>query len=146
MTPLETAVFATRLIVVSAALLLGPGLLMIAMLRIKAEWPEKITLAFALSYCWILALSIIVPLFGWTADAAALLTALLLATLGVVALRDRVRSTLALPDTADILLVAVIFAGASAAWIIESPFTGEEALDLASISRFADGGPISFDN
>src|SRR4030095_6046313 len=29
---------------------------------------------------------------------------------------------------------------------IEPPFTGEEALDMAPVSRFADGGPITFDN
>ena len=38
------------------------------------------------------------------------------------------------------------WSAAVAAWIIEPPFTGEEALDLASISRFADGGPITFSN
>ena len=31
-------------------------------------------------------------------------------------------------------------------WTIEPPIGGEEALDLASASRFADGGPITLDN
>ena len=146
MTSFEIALVATRLAVVSAALLLGPGLLLLMKLRVKAEWPEKITLAFALSYSWLLLLSILVPLFGWTADAAALLTALLLATLGVAAFRGRAQTGLARPDAAGALLIVVIAVAAAAAWVIESPFTGEEALDFASISRFADGGPISFDN
>ena len=48
------------------------------------------------------------------------------------------------PDA--LLIAAVVLAGALAGWVIEPPITGEEALDLASLSRFADGGPITFDN
>jgi hypothetical protein len=146
MTSPEIALFATRLVVVSAALLLGPGVLLLVILRVKVEWPERITLAFAASYCWLLLLSMLVPLFGWTADSAALLTVLLLFSLGVAAVRRGGRTRLAPPDAAGALLIAVTLLAAPAAWMIESPFTGEEALDFASISRFADGGPISFDN
>jgi hypothetical protein len=45
-----------------------------------------------------------------------------------------------------VLLAMLVVIGALAGWIIEPPFTGEEALDLASLSRFADGGRITFEN
>ena len=146
MTRLEQTLLAARLIGVSAALLLGPGLLLVSALRVKTEWPERITLALALSYCWIFALSILVPLLGWTADAAALLTALLLIGVGVAAVRARRPHAGLAAGPADFLLIVVVIAAAAAAWVIESPFTGEEVLDLASISRFADGGAISMTN
>jgi hypothetical protein len=44
------------------------------------------------------------------------------------------------------LLVVVAIVGATAAWVIEPAFTGEEVLDLASIGRFADGGAVSLSN
>jgi hypothetical protein len=147
MTPLEIALLAGRLLGVSAALLLAPGLLLLTLLRVEAEWPERVAIAFALSYCWIFALSIALPVFGWNADAAALLTVLLLAALAGAVVRRRGRRRAAPSSSGcDLLLVSVVVASAAAAWVIESPFTGEEVLDLASISRFADGGAISFAN
>jgi hypothetical protein len=143
MTRLEQTLLAARLIGMSTALLLGPGLMLLAALRVKTEWPERITLALALSYCWIFALSILVPLLGLTADGAALLTAMLLVALGIAAARRHPRIRVARPGPSDIVLIAVAVIAAAAAWVIESPFTGEEVLDLTSISRFADGGTIS---
>jgi len=43
-------------------------------------------------------------------------------------------------------MAAVIIACAVCAGVIEPPFTGEEALAMASVSRFADGGPITLDD
>jgi hypothetical protein len=146
MTRVEIVLFAARLIGVSVALLLVPGLLLLSTLRVRTEWPERVAVAFALSYGWIFVLSILVPLAGWTADAAAVLTILVIFGLGGAALRRRVDPSLAPSQPFYWLLIAVIVALAFAAWVIESPFTGEEVLDLASIARFADGGPISFFN
>jgi len=147
MTELETALLAARLVGVSAALLLAPGLLLLAVLGTATEWPERIVLAFSLSYCWVFVLSIAVPILGWNADAAAVVTLIVLATLGIIVIRRRVPTHPARSlDGFDCLLGAVAIAGAIAAWFIEPSFTGEEALDLASISRFADGGAISFNN
>ena len=147
MTELETALLAARLVGVSATVLLAPGLLLLAVLGAPAYWTEHIVLAFSLSYCWIFALSIVVPVFGLNVDAAVVLTLTALAVLGVVAFRRRSRLRFARSlDRWDLLLAGLVLAAAVAAWIIEPSFTGEEALDLASISRFADGGPISFSN
>ena len=147
MTSLEIALFAARLFAVSAALLLAPGLLLLSALHVETDRPERITLAFVLSYCWIFALSIAVPLFGWSADAAALLSVVLLVALGIVAVRRRgPRRAVQRWSRFDILLVVLVVAASAAAWVIESPFTGEEVLELAPISRFADGGAISFAN
>jgi len=117
-------------------------------------------LAFTLSYSWVFILSIIVPLCGWTVDYAGVLTLMLLLGSGsVAALRVRAGHAsivpLSLPPESqpvassriEILLVAfVVVASAAAGWVIEPAFTGEEALDLASLSRFADGGTITFEN
>src|SRR5687767_4159088 len=147
MTDVGTALLAARLISVSVALLVAPGLLLLSVLRADAEWPERIVLAFSLSYCWVFLLSIVVPMFGWTADAAALLTLAVLVVLAVLAVRRRAVSRPARsPDRLDLLLAALVAVAAVAAWVIEPSFTGEEALDFAAISRFADGGPISFEN
>ena len=147
MTELDTALLAARLVGVSAALLLAPGLLLLAVLGIATEWPERIVFAFSLSYCWVFVQSIATPILGWNVDAAALTTLIVIAALGILVIRRRrpthpTRS----PDRFDVLLGAIAIAGAIAAWFIEPSFTGEEALDLASIGRFADGGPISFNN
>ena len=146
MTSLEIALLAARLLGVSVAVLIAPGLLLLRALRANIDWPERVTFAFAVSYCWMFVLAIAVPLLGWNADAAALLTALLIAALAVVAIRRRGPPLPFQPGGADILLLVVAIAAAAAAWVIESPFTGEEVLDLASIARFADGGAISFTN
>ena len=70
---------AARLLVVSAVLLLAPGLLLLAVAaRADANGPSESCSRFALSYCWIFALSIAVPVLEWNVDAAALLTVLLL--------------------------------------------------------------------
>ena len=147
MTSLEIVLLAARLLIVSGVLLLGPGLLLLAALRVQTEWPERVALGFALSYCWIFALSIAVPVLGWNVDAAALLTVLLLAALCVAAVRRRSQRRPARSLTgADVLLVVVVIAAAVAAWVIEPAFTGEEVLDLASIGRFADGRAVSLSN
>ena len=46
MTALEIALLAARLLGVSAALLLAPGLLLLAVAARAAEWPERVALAF----------------------------------------------------------------------------------------------------
>ena len=147
MTELETALLAARLVGVSATVLLAPGLLLLTVLRAPVEWTERVVLAFSLSYGWIFVLSIAVPTLGLNVDAAAVLTLGALAVLGIVAFKHRARPSVARsPDRWDLLLGGLVLAAAVAAWIIEPSFTGEEALDLASISRFADGGAISFSN
>ncbi len=139
---------AARLLAVSAALLLLPGLLLLAALRVRTEWPHRIVLAFSLSYSWVFVLSIVVPLFKWSVDYAGVLTVILLAGLGShIASHLRPHALAATrPSREALLMAAVIIACAVCAWVIEPPFTGEEALDMASVSRFADGGPITFDN
>ena len=139
---------AARLLGVSAALLLLPGLMFLTALRVKAEWPHRIVLAFALSYSWVFVLSIVVPLCQWTVDYAGALTVVLLLGLGTyVARHVRLRARAgALPSRQALLMAAVIGGCAVCGWIIEPPFTGEEALDLASVWRFADGETITFDN
>jgi hypothetical protein len=84
---------AVRLLGVSAALLLLPGLLLLCALRVRAEWPHRIVLAFSLSYSWVFVLSIVVPLFEWSVDYAGVLTVLMLAGLGgYIASRVRQRT------------------------------------------------------
>src|SRR5687767_12637373 len=126
MTELETALLAARLVTVSVALLLAPGLLLLAVLRADTEWPERIVFAFSLSYCWVFLLSIVVPMLEWNVDAAVVLTLVLVVALGVLAVRRRepVRAARA-PDRADLLLGALVVAAAIAAWVIEPSFTGE---------------------
>ena len=157
MSAIEIAVLAARLLGVSAAVLLLPGLMLLALLRVAAEWPERVVFAFSLSYSWVFILSIVVPLLGWNVDHAASLTLILLIALGGVAVR-RARKRDATSDATPgplrgtrptahaVMMAAVVIAATLAGWVIEPPFTGEEALDLASVSRFADGGPITFDN
>ena len=45
-----------------------------------------------------------------------------------------------------LLVGVVVVAAGLAGWTIEPSFTGEEALDFTSISRFADGGAITLRN
>jgi len=146
MTELESVLLAARLVSVSVALLLGPGMLLLAALRTRCRWPDYLVLAFSLSYCWIFVLSVIVPLFGLNVDGAVVLTLILLLALAAAEWRRGARPPRRRIEPLDVLLVAVITTSAIAGWVIEPSFTGEEALDLISISRFADGGAISFAN
>ena len=148
---LEAGVLAARLLGIATLVLLAPGLALLRLLRVPAEWPERIVLAFSISYSWMFVLSVATPLFRWTVDYAALATLLLIAGL-TVAVRMRNRrdgapvTSVAQPRFATLLVVAILIAVAVAGWVIEPPFGGEEALDLISLSRFADGGPITLDN
>ena len=146
----ETGVLAARLLCISALVFLAPGLGFLSFLRVRAEWPERVVLAFSLSYAWVFILSVALPLGGWTAVHATVATALLVCgfTVAVVARRWRDRSGIRAgrPALATVAVIALIVAASLAGWVVESPFTGEEALDFASLSRFADGGPITFDN
>ena len=147
---MSEALLAARLLLVSAALLILPGLLLLKSLGVAAAWPERIALAFSLSYSWVFLLSIIVPLFHWTADHAAVLTIVALITLGVAAARTGT-APVARPSsigerTGSLAVAGVLVCCALAGWFLEPPFTGEEGLDLASLARFADGGVITFDN
>lgn len=151
MPTIEVVTLAARLLGTSATLLLLPGLVILATLQLSTAWPERIVFAFLLSYSWIFILSVLVPLFGWTSDHAGVLTLMLVAGLGLVAhtRRHARREASAArhggrPEAW--LLLALVVASAIGAWVMEPPLSGEEALDLASISRFADGGPITFDN
>ena len=148
---LEAGFLAARLLGVSVAVLLLPGLAFLASLGIALEWPERIVFAFSLSYSWIFILSVVVPLCGWTVDHAAVLTLILIAGAGSVAVaKARSGKNTATPAyegaAARAAMVAVVLACTVGAWVIEPPITGEEALDLASLSRFADGGPVTFEN
>ena len=144
----EIVMLAARLLAVSTGVLLLPGLTLLAALRVEAAWHHRIVLAFSLSYSWVFILSIVVPLCGWTVDYAGGLTLILLVGLGgVIVFRGGPLALTAARPSRDTLLIAVLVAAcALSAWIIEPPFTCEEALDLASISRFADGGTITFAN
>ena len=148
MNALESAALAVRVLGVSVALLLLPGVMLLQWLQLRVQWDRCVVLGFALSYSWIFVLSIVIPLFELNVDVAAGLTLVLLAVLGSALARDlrRGQKLVWCSERIDGWLILVIVLAAFAAWMIEPPFTGEEALDLASISRFADGGPISFDN
>ena len=151
MNPSEIVMLAVRLLGVSTVVLLLPGLLLLAALRATADWPERIVLAFSVSYSWIFVLSVVLPLFGWNADHAAALTALLVVGLGgMLASRRWAPPSAATrppqPRIEVLLIAAVMIACAVTGWVIEPPFTGEESFDLVSAWRFADGGPITFDN
>jgi hypothetical protein len=147
---MSEALLAARLLLVSAALLILPGLLLLKTLGVAAAWPERIALAFSLSYSWVFLLSVIVPLFHWTADHAAVLTIVALIALGAAAARTGTTPAAAPSSTGEragsLALAALLVCCALAGWILEPPFTGEEGLDLASLSRVADGGVITFDN
>jgi hypothetical protein len=149
-TETEAGVLAARLLCVSALVFLVPGLAFLSAVRVPVEWPERIVVAFSLSYSWIFVLSVVVPLFGWTVDRAALAMVILVAGLMGAAVKRRWRRGTIIsagrPAVTTGVLIAIVIAAGVSAWVIESPFTGEEALDLASLSRFADGGPITFDN
>ncbi len=146
----DTAGLAVRLAGASAALLLAPGIVFAALLGVRARWDERIVLGFALSYSWIFVLSVAVPLFGWNVHHASGLTVTLGVALLIAWIRGRLqqRAVPALPtEPMDMLLVAVAAVAAGlAGWVIEPPFTGEEALDFTAISRFADGGAITLRN
>jgi hypothetical protein len=148
MNALESAALAVRVLGVSVALLLLPGVMLLQWLQLRVQWDRCVVLGFALSYSWIFVLSIVIPLFELNADVAGGLTLVLLAVLGSALARGlrRGQKLVWSSERSDVWLILVIVLAALAAWMIEPPFTGEEALDLASISRFADGGPISFDN
>ena len=147
---MSEALLAARLLLVSAALLILPGLLLLKALGVAAAWPERIALAFSLSYSWVFLLSVIVPLFHLTADHAAVLTVIALMVSGAAAARAGTGPTASRSSTGERLgtlaVAAVLVCCALAGWILEPPFTGEEGLDLASLARFADGGVITFDN
>ena len=51
-----------------AYFLLVAGLALLASRRMRLEWPERLVFAFSISYAWIFVLSVLVPLFGWTAE------------------------------------------------------------------------------
>ena len=149
-TEVETGVFAARLLCVSALVFLAPGLAFLSVLRVPAEWPERVVLAFALSFSWIFILSVVVPLSGWTVAHALLATLVLVSGLTVATVTRRWRHrggiSAGRPEAATAVVIAVVIASCVAGWVIESPFTGEEAVDFVSVSRFADGGPITLDN
>jgi hypothetical protein len=150
MTDLDALFVAVRLLAVGAVVLLVPGLTLLHALQLKIEWHLRVVLALSVSYSWVFLLSVLLPLCGWTVDAAALLTLLGLAALGVMigARRRTHPSTRDRPPKSHVggmFILAAIALWVALAWIIEPPFTGEEALDLISAWRFADGGPITFD-
>ena len=149
-TEVETGVLAARLLGVSALVFLAPGLAFLSVLRVPAEWPERVVLAFSLSFSWIFILSVVVPLSGWTVAHALLATLVLVSGLTVATVTRRWRHrggiSAGRPGAATTVVIAFVIASCVAGWVIESPFTGEEALDFVSLSRFADGGPITFDN
>jgi hypothetical protein len=141
---------AARLLAIAGAVLVLPGLLLLRALGVAIEWPERLALAFSLSYSWVFILSVVVPLFGWTSDHAAVLTVILAIALAATAIRGPKAlqsAPVSLRERLAGVAVAILLAGcAIAGWIIEAPFTGEEGFELASVSRFADGGVITFDN
>lgn len=147
----DTAFLAARLFAASAVVLLLPGLALLTALRVAVDWPERVVLAFSLSYSWIFVMSVVVPLMHWTVDHAVLVTLVLLLGLsGAVWMQIRRRPRQAPPApsgyAAGVLLGTAILAFGVAAWFIEPPFTGEEALDFVAMSRVADGGPITLAN
>ena len=146
MTEIDGALIAVRLFAAAAALLLAPGLALLAALRIRAAWPEHTLLAFSASYAWVFLLSIMIPIFEWTIDAAAILNIGLVAGLVALSLRNpRSRRVGSLELGVGSWVPVILLGAAIAGWVIEPPFTGEEALDFASITRFADGGRITFE-
>jgi hypothetical protein len=146
----DAGLLAVRLIGVCAATLVLPGLALLAFMKVNAEWPERILLGFSISYSWVFVVSVVVPLLGWSVDHGAAATVVLIAATVAATIRRRDDTAAVRPHRAgselEWIVVVLVAAGAVGAWFIEPPVTGEEALDLASISKFADGGPITFQN
>ena len=136
---------AIRLVGAGAIVFLGVGLALLQRRRLPLGWPERIALAFALSYGWLFLLSVALPLARLTVDAAAVLSLTLMGA-AVFAGGGHAwpRPARLRVNPAEILLIAAMAALAVSTWWIESPVSGEETLDLASSARFADGGPITF--
>jgi len=134
---------AIRLLTAGAIVFLGPGL---AVLRGRSlGWPERIALAFALSYGWTFVLSVLLPLATLTVDAAAVLS---LAVIGIALFKGGLPRLPSRPQfrvpAAEVVLFVAVVAIAGSTWRIESTLSGEEALDLASSARFADGRRATF--
>jgi hypothetical protein len=138
-----------RIVAAATFVFLGPGLLLVARLGLAAEWPERLLLAFAISYSWVAALSVLLPLTHLTIVHAAVITLILCGAVSIWGggLSPRTLWPAARHVfTAHAGVIALALILAVLGWTIEPPITGEEALDLASASRFADGGPITLDN
>jgi len=138
-----------RIVAAATFVFLGPGLLLVARLGLAAEWPERLLLAFAISYSWVGALSVLLPLTHLTIVHAGVITLILCGGLlipgGAISPRTLWPAARHVFTThARAIALALILAVLG--WMIEPPVSGEEALDLASASRFADGGPITLDN
>jgi hypothetical protein len=144
----EQTGIAFRLFVVGAAVWLVPGLAFVARLKIEARFSERLVLAFVAGGAWLMLLSMLLPTVGASIDIALALTTAL--SIGLLWNRATWRTLLRLPalrfEALSCVLVVAVVAFAMSAWVREPPVTGEEALDLASMSHFADGGAITFDN
>src|SRR5919106_6349225 len=121
MTGLEMMAFAARLMAITVAVLLLPGLLATKAMRVDAEWPERTVLAFALSYSSMFLLSILVPAFGWSVDVAAALTVALIVALTIASIR---RHTPGDPSAeceatggAGVFLAATVVLAAICGWV-----------------------------
>src|SRR6185369_4449423 len=149
---LDTISVAARLLGTVVFFLIVPGLALLRALRVSLEWPERIVFAFALSYCWFFVMAAILPLAHLTIDHA--IAATIVLPLAVCVVPAVTRPQVArLPEKraeADgdgmMWLAVVLVAACVVGWYLEPPFTGEEALDFASITRFADGGRITLNN
>lgn len=140
---------ATTLLGAGAFVFLAPGLACLARMPGSLEWPEHLLYGFAISYSWVFVLSIVLPLAGWTVNHAAIITTAFVAIVVpwgnlIDTIRRATRSTP--PSVTGVLLGAAVVMYAAGAWFVEPPLHGDAALDLTSVSRFADGGPIHFDN
>jgi hypothetical protein len=140
---------AARLLSVGAFVFLAPGLACVARMPDAFEWPEHLVYGFAISYVWAFAMSVVLPLLGWTVDYAGVLTAAFVALVTPwrrlpILIANGVRAFR--PSTVGVVLSAIVVAYAIGAWWIEPVMHGDASVDLLSVSRFADGGPIHLDN
>jgi len=150
MATIETASLFLRILGAGSLVFLGPGLLIVGRFGPSVEWPERVVLAFAFSFAWVFALAVLLPLAHLTIAHAGLITlGLAVVLVAGRARRDSLESVGAAfkafhSDHWTALALGITFA--ILGWVIEAPITGEEALDLVSASRIADGGRITLDN
>jgi len=149
-TTIETAWLFLRILGAGSLVFLGPGLLAVGRLGLSVAWPERVVLAFAFSFAWVFALAVLLPLAHLTIAHAGLITLGLAVVL--VAGRARLVSLKSVgaafqgfhSDHWIALALGISFA--ILGWVLEATITGEEALDLVSASRIADGGRLTLDN
>lgn len=151
---------ALRVVALGLLVFLGPGLALLLRRRLTFGWAGRVVLAFACSYIWLLLLAVLLPLAGATIDHAAIATGLLVTAGLWRAFRAKPDSPALRGDSGaplgaggdvtggatGVVAGVLVLLTAATAFFVEPPVTGEEALDISAIGRFADGLPITLSN